>query len=140
MDTIWTGELMPFAMECCKQDLVPRKPRARRSLRGDGEAMIRLINDIAQKRGRLGEMLSHGVKHASERLGKEAMKCAVHVKGVEAAEHDPRSCQGWGLSYAVGNAGARHTEGGVWPESGGPQTVLGLEKMDRTTIEDKPEH
>ena len=139
MDTISTGGVIAFAMECCERDLIPEELlEGKKILWGDGEAMIRLINDIAQKRGRLGEMLSHGVKHASERLGKEAMKCAVQVKGVEAAEHDPRSCQGWGLSYAVGNAGARHTEGGVWPESGGPQTVLGLEKMDRTTIEDKP--
>ena len=139
MDTISTGGVIAFAMECYERGLLPEELlEGKKILWGDGETMVRLIHSIAQKRGRLGEMLSHGVKHASECLGNEAMRCAVQVKGVEVAEHDPRSCQGWGLSYAVGNAGARHTEGGVWPESGSPQTALGLEKMDRTTIENKP--
>jgi aldehyde:ferredoxin oxidoreductase len=139
MDTISTGGVIAFAMECYERGLLPEELLEGEKIPwGDGEAMVRLINNIAQKKGGLGEILSHGVKHASECLGKEAIRCAVQVKGVEAAEHDPRSCQGWGLSYAVGNAGARHTEGGVWPESGSPQTALGLEKMDRTTIENKP--
>jgi aldehyde:ferredoxin oxidoreductase len=139
MDTISTGGVIAFAMECYERGLLPGELLEGKKIPwGDREAMIGLIHDIAWKRGKLGELLSHGVKYASERLGKDAIKCAVHVKGVEAAEHDPRSCQGWGLGYAVGNAGARHTEGGVWPESGGPQTALGLDKMDRTTIEDKP--
>jgi len=139
MDTISTGGVIAFAMECYERGLLPGELlEGRKILWGDGDALIGLIHDIARKKGRLGETLSHGVKYASELLGEEAIRCAVHVKGVEAAEHDPRSCQGWGLSYAVGNAGARHTEGGVWPESGGPQTALGLAKMDRMTIEGKP--
>jgi len=139
MDTISTGGVIAFAMECYERGLLPEELLEGKKIPwGDGEAMVGLINAIAQKKGKLGQMLSHGVKYASEHLGDEAMKCAVHVKGVEAAEHDPRSCQGWGLSYAVGNAGARHTEGGIWPESGGPQTALGIDKMDRTAIENKP--
>ena len=140
MDTISTGGIIAFAMECYERGLFPEDVLEGRKLPwGDAEVIIDLIKDIAYKRGKLGEMLSQGVKYASEALGDEAIKCAVQVKGVEAAEHDPRSCQGWGLSYAVGNAGARHNEGGVWPEFGNVQTPLGLEhKMDRTTIEGKP--
>ncbi len=140
MDTISTGGIIAFAMECYERGLFPEDVLEGRKLPwGDAEVIIDLIKDIAYKRGNLGEMLSRGVKYTSESLGDEAMKCAVQVKGVEAAEHDPRSCQGWGLSYAVGNAGARHNEGGVWPEFGNIQTPLGLEhKMDRTTIEGKP--
>ena len=139
MDTISTGGVIAFAMECYERGLIPEALLEGRKIAwGDGETMIGLIKEIAYKRGLLGEMLSHGVKSASERLGKEAIRCAVHVRGVEAAEHDPRACQGWGLGYAVGNAGARHTEGGIWPESGGPQTALGIDKMDRKTIEGKP--
>ncbi len=139
MDTISTGGVIAFAMECYERGLFSEGLLEGREIPwGDGATMIGLIKDIACKRGSLGEMLAHGVKSASERLGKEASKCAVHVRGVEAAEHDPRACQGWGLSYAVGNAGARHTEGGIWPESGGPQTALDIDKMDRRTIEGKP--
>ncbi len=141
MDTISTGGVLAFAMECYERDLFPEDVLEGRKLPwGDSAVIINLIKAIAYREGKLGELLSQGVKKASEALGSEAMTCAVQVKGVEAAEHDPRSGQGWGLSYVVGNAGARHTEGGVWPEFGNVQTPLGLgQKMDRTTIEGKPE-
>lgn len=140
MDTISTGGVIAFAMECYERGLFPEELLEGRKLCwGDAEVILGLIKDMAFRKGKLGEMLSQGVKYASEALGEEAIKCAIQVKGVEAAEHDPRSCQGWGLSYAVGNAGARHTEGGVWPEFGNVQTPLGLDKqMDRTAIKDKP--
>jgi aldehyde:ferredoxin oxidoreductase len=139
MDTISTGGTIAFAMECYERGLFPESLLEGRKLPwGDGEAMISLIKDIAHKKGKLGEMLSHGTKVASEALGGEAIRCAVQVKGVEAGQHDPRAVQGWGLTYAFGNAGARHTEGVPWPEFGSVQTPLGLDKMDPTTIEGKP--
>jgi len=140
MDTISTGGVIAFAMECYERGLLPEEIlEGKKIIWGDGDSILGLIRDMAHRKGALGELLSQGVRSAAERLGKSAKECAVHVKGVEAAEHDPRSCQGWGLSYAVGNAGARHTEGGVWPEFGTIQTSLGLgERMDRTTIEGKP--
>ena len=139
MDTISTGGIIAFAMECYEHGLLSEAWLEGRKLSwGNREAILGLIRDIAYKNGKLGEILSNGVKYASEYVGGEAKKYAIHVKGVEAAEHDPRSCQGWGLSYAVGNAGARHTEGGVWTEFGTTQSALGLDKMDRTTIEGKP--
>lgn len=139
MDTISTGGVIAFAMECYERDLIPKGLLEGRTLPwGKREVIIGLIKNIAYKKGRLSELLAKGVKNASETLGGEAIKCAVQTKGVEAAEHDPRSCQGWALGYAVGNAGARHTEGGVWPEFGNLQTPVGLTAMmDRTTIEDK---
>lgn len=140
MDTISTGGVISFAMECHERGLLPGDILEGRQIRwGDGEIILRLIKDIAYRKGALGDLLSQGVRAAAERLGGSAGECAIHVKGVEAGEHDPRSCQGWGLTYAVGNAGARHTEGGVWPEFGKVQASLGLgEPMDRTTIEGKP--
>ncbi|MEW6335683.1 MAG: aldehyde ferredoxin oxidoreductase family protein [Thermodesulfobacteriota bacterium] len=140
MDTISTGGVISFAMECYERGLLPpHMLGGRRILWGDGETILRLIEDIACRKGALGELLSQGVRSAAAQLGGSSTECAIHVKGVEAAEHDPRSCQGWGLTYAVGNAGARHTEGGVWPEFGKVQASLGLgEPMDRTTIEGKP--
>lgn len=140
MDTISVGGVISFAMECYERGLLPGDIlEGKRILWGDGEIILALVKDIAYRKGALGELLSQGVRSAAERLGGSARECAIHVKGVEAGEHDPRSCQGWGLTYAVGNAGARHTEGGVWPEFGKVQASLELgERMDRTTIEGKP--
>ena len=140
MDTISAGGVIAFTLECYERGLFPEEVLGDKELLwGRTEVILELLKDIAYRRGELGEMLSQGVKYASEVLGKDARECAVQVRGVEAAEHDPRSCQGWGLAYAVGNTGARHTEGGVWPEFGNIQTPLGLDKqMDRTSIEGKP--
>ncbi len=139
MDTISVGGVISFAMECYERGLLTEEIlEGRKIIWGEGDSILGLIKDIAQRKGALGELLAQGVRSAAERLGGRAKECAIHVKGVEVAEHDPRSCQGWGLSYAVGNAGARHTEGGVWPEFGNLQTPLGLDRqMDRTAIEGK---
>ncbi len=139
MDTISTGGTIAFAMECYERGLFPESLLEGRKLPwGDGKVMVDLIKEMAHKKSKLGKMLSEGTKYASETLGGEAVQCAIQVKGVEAGQHDPRACQGWGLTYAFGNAGARHTEGVPWPEFGSVQTPLGLDKMDPTTIEGKP--
>lgn len=138
MDTISMGGIIAFAMECYERGLFSEELLEGKKLPwGDRKVILGLIKDIAYRKGKVAEMLSQGVKYASEVLGGEARNYAIQVRGVEAAEHDPRSAQGWGLSYAVGSAGARHNEGAIWPELGGVQTALGLDKMDRTTIEGK---
>jgi len=139
MDTISTGATIAFAMECYERGLLPEELLEGRKIQwGNGETIVNLVRDIAYKGSKLGEMLSQGTKYASEALGDEAMRCSVQVKGVEPGQHDPRACQGWGLTFAFGNAGAKHTEGVPWPEFGTVQTPLGLDKLDPTTIEGKP--
>ncbi len=142
LDTISTGGVVAFAMECCERGLMPADLLEGRTLSwGASQAMLDLIGDIAYQRGKLGRLLAQGVKAAAQTIGKASEDFAVHVKGVEAAEHDPRSGQGWGLGYSVGNAGARHTEGGIWAEYGNLQPTIGIHRvLDRTTIEEKPEH
>jgi len=140
MDTISAGGVIAFAMECYERGFIPAETLEGKELTwGNSEVILGLLKDIAYRRGKLGALLAEGVKYASKALGEKTRECAVEAKGVESAEHDPRSCQGWGLGYASSNAGARHTEGGVWPEFGNIQTPVGLtEKMDRTTTEGKP--
>ena len=142
LDTISTGGVISYAMECYERGLMPDDILEGKALHwGDSEVILGLIEDIAHRKGKLGELLAQGVKHASEILGKESEEFAVHVKGVEAGEHDPRSGQGWGLGFAVANAGARHTEGGIWAEFGNLQPSIGVDRtLDRTVIEEKPRH
>ncbi|RLI06462.1 hypothetical protein DRO22_00910 [Candidatus Bathyarchaeota archaeon] len=60
------------------------------------------------KREGLGDLLAEGVKRASEKIGKESEKFAVHVKGQEVPMHEPRFKRSLGIGYAVSPTGADH--------------------------------
>jgi len=71
--------------------------------------MLELIDQIAFKKG-IGELLSYGVKRASEKLGGIAKEFAMHVKGLELPLHDPRAHNSVALGYATSNRGACHLQ------------------------------
>jgi len=110
IDTISTGVCIAFAMECYEKGKITKK-EADIDLRwGDPRAIIELIKAIGERRG-IGDLLAEGVKRASEKIGKESEKFAMHVKGLEMPMHDPRAFKGMGLQYAVSNRGACHLQG-----------------------------
>jgi aldehyde:ferredoxin oxidoreductase len=69
--------------------------------------MLQTLEWIAARQG-IGELLAEGVMRAAERLGNDAERFAVHVKGQELPYHDPRIQHGLGLGYAVSYTGADH--------------------------------
>jgi aldehyde:ferredoxin oxidoreductase len=140
LDVISTGGSIAFAMECFERGLIPEDILQGQQVPwGDRETILTLIQDIAYKRGRLGEMLSYGVRHASDVLGNDTADFAPHVKGVEFPAHDPRSCQSWALGFATNSTGARHTESITYADfNAQPQPHIGLEPMDCRTVEGKP--
>ncbi len=110
LDTISTGNAVAFAMECYEKGLIDTNDTGGIELRfGNVAGMVKLVEDIAM-RCNLGNLLAEGVKRASERIGRESEKFAIHVKGEEAAMHEPRGKLGVGLGYAVGPKGADHIE------------------------------
>ena len=78
---------------------------------GDTEAVIDISRKIANKQGKAGALLGLGVKRIADKLGGDAYKYAVHVKGQELAAHDPRGFKPRGVSYAMGQLGGDHHEG-----------------------------
>jgi aldehyde:ferredoxin oxidoreductase len=69
--------------------------------------MVKATQLIAHREG-VGNLLADGVKKAGEKLGPEAEKLAVHVKGLEFPMHEPRLKKALGLGYAVSPTGADH--------------------------------
>ena len=142
LDTISVGAILAFAMECYERGLIPEDILQGQKIPwGDREIMLKLIEDMAYKKGKLGELLASGVKHMAEVFGGNSADFAVHVRGVEIAAHDPRTSQGWGLGYAVGSTGGRHTEHAPWPEFLSiPIPKIGLNKaLDPKGVEGIPE-
>jgi aldehyde:ferredoxin oxidoreductase len=110
IDCISTGMSIAFAMECFEKGLLTPDDTEGVELRfGNAEAMIQMIEHIAFRRG-LGDVLAEGVKRAAQRIGGEAQKYALHVKGQELPAHDPRAKFGVGFGYAISPTGADHLE------------------------------
>jgi len=111
LDTISTGNVIGFAMECYEKGLLSDKDTGGVPLTwGNGDLVLSLIEMIAQKKG-VGKRLAQGVARLSREIpGSEGF--AMHVKGLELAAYDPRGVNGQGLSYAISPRGGDHGRGG----------------------------
>ncbi len=108
LDSISTGQVVAFAMECFEHGLItPEQTEGAEWRFGNAAAMLQIVDWIAHRRG-IGDLLANGVKRAAEALGGDAPYFAMHVKGQELPVHEPRGKVGVGLGYAVNEGGADH--------------------------------
>ncbi|NPV71879.1 MAG: aldehyde ferredoxin oxidoreductase family protein [Firmicutes bacterium] len=108
LDTISTGNVIGFAMECFERGLIGTGDTGGRDLRfGRSDLVPGLIRDIAYMRG-FGRDLSLGTRSLAAQVGQGSERWAIHVKGLEFSAYDPRAAFGGGLIYAVAPRGACH--------------------------------
>jgi aldehyde:ferredoxin oxidoreductase len=144
LDSISTGAVIAFAMECYEHGIVTKEMTGGLDLTwGNVDDTIALIHQIGKREG-FGRMLGEGVKRAAQQLGKGAEKFALHVKGQELPMHDPRGKKGLSLAYAISPTGADHMEAPHDPlyagfhTQGHPMGVLGLvEPLDPLALDSK---
>lgn len=108
LDTISTGTVIAFAMECHEKGLLSDPELSLEW--GDCGTIMGLIERMAYRRG-IGDILTEGVKRAAEKIGKGSEAFAMHVKGVELPRQEPRVSKGFGLGHATSNRGADHLYG-----------------------------
>jgi aldehyde:ferredoxin oxidoreductase len=133
IDTITTGSLIAFTMECCERGWVTRKELAGTPLEwGKAEGILQIIKQIGE-REKFGNVLAEGIRPAAEKIGHNATDIAVHVKGLDLPAHDPRAFESLAVNYATSNRGACHLHG--FPhviEQGTTVPDIGIkEKVDR---------
>jgi aldehyde:ferredoxin oxidoreductase len=109
IDTISAGGTIAFAMECAERGLIDA-PELRF---GNGAALLKTIDDIAQSRG-LGKLLALGSRAAAVEIGQGSEAFAPHVKGLEIPGYEPRALQTMALGFAVGARGADHNRSGAY--------------------------
>ena len=114
LDSISTGSVCAFFMECSEKNLVPEEYKREKVYFGDDNGLLELIEKIAFKKG-VGELLSEGTKRVSEVFGNGTETFAIQTKGLEMAAWDPRAKLALGLSYATAAVGASHLRG--WPST-----------------------
>lgn len=91
IDVISTSECISFAMELYQRGILSQKDTDGLDLTwGNSEAVLQLIEKIAYRQG-FGDLLADGVVKAAERIGRGSEKYALHVKGLEIFQADPRA-------------------------------------------------
>ena len=108
LDTIGTGAIIAFAMECFEKGILTTQDTDGLELRfGNAHAMVQMIENIAHRRG-LGAVLAEGSQRAARQIGRGAEQCVLTIKGQELPMHEPRYKMGMGIGYAVSPTGADH--------------------------------
>ena len=133
LDTISTGAVIAFAMECYENGIITKEDTGGIDLKfGNADAMVKMVEMIGKREG-IGDILAEGVRIAAEKFGKGAEKFALHVKGEELPMHEPRGKRSLVLAYALSPTGADHMESPhdvffemLNPEGKHPLAILGL--------------
>jgi aldehyde:ferredoxin oxidoreductase len=111
LDTMSAGAVIGWTMEALERGhLSPADVENLDLTWGNYRAVHRALEMIAHRRG-IGDLLAEGVKRASERVGQESYKYALHTKGLEIPGYDPRGLPAHGLGYMTGDKGGEHVQG-----------------------------
>ena len=107
LDTISTGSVIGFVMECFERGLLREEDVGFKISWGEAEKVYELIRMIAERRG-FGTLMALGVKAVASYVKKGSEKFAMHVKGLEISAYDHRAAPAMALSYATCDIGAHH--------------------------------
>ncbi|MCP4344042.1 MAG: aldehyde ferredoxin oxidoreductase family protein [Desulfobacterales bacterium] len=108
IDTISTGSVIAFAIECFENGIIDEKVTGLNIGWGKAEEIVKLTEMIIHREG-FGDILADGVKKAAEKIGKGAEQYAIHAGGQELPMHDPRLDPGFAIAYQCEPAPGRHT-------------------------------
>ncbi|MGE5543199.1 MAG: aldehyde ferredoxin oxidoreductase family protein, partial [Bacillota bacterium] len=108
MDVISVSECISFTMECAEEGIISEKEADGLDLRwGNRDTILGLIQKIARREG-FGDTLADGVRPAAARIGRGSERLAMHVKGLEVFQADPRGLKAYALGFAVSSRGGDH--------------------------------
>ena len=107
LDPTSLGFTLSMAMECIERDLLPETSAGMPLRFGQSEAVLKMIGDIAYRRG-FGDLLAKGACRAAAKIGADAERYALHVKGLEMVCFEPRTQTNLALGYATAPIGPRY--------------------------------
>ncbi|HSD49831.1 MAG TPA: aldehyde ferredoxin oxidoreductase family protein, partial [Candidatus Methylomirabilis sp.] len=108
LDTISTGGAIAFALEAFERGLLTIADTGGLVLTwGNPRVMLTLVRQIGLREG-IGKLLGEGVREAARQIGRGAEEFALHVRGLELAQHDPRSMNSLAVAYATYPRGTCH--------------------------------
>ncbi|NJE85977.1 aldehyde ferredoxin oxidoreductase [Thermococcus sp. CX2] len=114
LDGINAGNVLGFAAELYQRGILTEEDIGFRLEWGDEKAFAKLLELIVERKG-IGEILAEGTYRAAIKIGEmknaDALRYAVHVKGIGVGAHGVRSDLDYtkDISYAVSVQGGDHT-------------------------------
>ena len=129
LDTISTGSYVAFTMECFENGLLTENDIGYKAEWGNPAVLVKLVREIGEKSG-FGSFFSDGIVPAAKKLGEQAEKLAIHVKGLDLPAHDPRTYFSLAINYATGTRGACHLRG--FPHLGEGESAMMLPEAGLT--------
>lgn len=108
LDTISTGNIIAFAIECFEKGVITRKDTGGMDIAyGDSASVFALIERIGRREG-IGDLLAEGVRAASWKLGRGTSDYAIQVKGLEVSGYESHHAPSMMLAYMTCDVGAHH--------------------------------
>lgn len=108
IDAISSGETIAWAMECVERGLLDKGDFDGLDFRfGELGAVEKILGLIAKRKG-IGDLFAEGTEKLARHFGGEAEKYAMHTKGLDIINGDPRGLKAYGLGYAVASRGGDH--------------------------------
>lgn len=108
LDTYSTGGVLSFVFELYQRGLIGKEETDGLDLQwGDYHTQLDLIRKIAFRDG-FGDLLAEGVRRIADKVGKDAYRYAIEVKGMEYPSKDARGDKMYGLCCSTSNRGADH--------------------------------
>ncbi len=120
LDTISTGTVLAFAMECFENGIISESDMDGISLTwGNADAMVAMVAKMIVREG-FGDVLADGVKIAAEKIGGGAHRFAMHVGGQEPGLHNALFLPSRGTGFVCDPTPGRHTAAPMARIDGGP--------------------
>jgi len=114
LDATSTGVAISFLMDCHENGILSHEELDGIDAHfGNADALVQLVEKIGTREG-IGDILADGVKVAAEKIGKNSIKLAQQIKGLEVPGYDLRCLKTTALSFAVSFRGADHNRSGAY--------------------------
>ncbi len=102
LDTISTGNLIAWLMECFAKGVITEKALGFSITFGEGRKTMKLIEEMALRTSATGNLLADGIDKAVELLGPETKPYHRFVRGIGMPAHLARKKPGVGFGYLHG--------------------------------------
>jgi len=139
MDSISSGIITAFAMEAYEKGYITKEmlgdnPVYKNGFNwGDGKAEVQMVEDIAYRKTKCGDILAEGVRKAAKILGGEAYKFAMHGKGLEHPGYELKGLKTASIGFAVSPRGMCHLRNNAY----GPDVKGDFDRLTFDKIEDR---
>ncbi|HHN81664.1 MAG TPA: aldehyde ferredoxin oxidoreductase [Methanomicrobia archaeon] len=132
LDTISFGLSVSFMMEAQEKGLLGDVDLSGLDFSwGNREALYKVCELTGKAEG-VGEFVGLGTREMAKKLGGDAYKFAIHIKGLEPAGHSGRGIKTMSIGYSVSNRGGSHHDAR-------PSMEYGFTREQREDISDKAE-